>query len=630
MSDERRQETAGGNTVIGVAFADPVDRSLLADYLRELGHEVITVSGEPAQTPVDLFIFDVPTARRLGRWALGLKAEDPTYLPVIVGLGPKDAPEPWLDAGFDHYLRLPFNKATLKSLIGLLLRQRRQTLELARLSESRYRAVFEATGTATIVVEADGTITLANRECLRVTGYTPEELVGTKWMDYVAPENLERMLAYHAARRREEPSVPDIYETRLVNKAGQVRETVLYVRVVPETKQSVVSLVDVTPEREARHALEESEAFFKNLFEQHSAPMLLVDPETDRILDANQAAAEFYGWPRAKLRLMTVRDITAAPVNELWEARRLVLARKRSRFELVIRRMDGSLVEAELFSAAIETSRGTVVHTIVHDISARRQAEAAKLELERRLGQAEKMEAIGRLAGGIAHDFNNTLTAIIGYSDLLLADEKRCPPDVLADIHEIRASAERAAGLTRQILAMSRHQPLQTEVVSLNDVLADMASLLRRTIGENIELCLDPSEDKPCVQADVFRLQQAIINLAVNAKDAMPDGGRLNFKTRLLDLDEGFCRLHPPLRPGCYALLSISDTGTGIEPDVLPHIFEPFFTTKPLGLGTGLGLSTVHGLVSQMGGAIFVSSEPGKGTTFDLYMPAVKAAGSER
>ena len=610
--------------MIGVAFADPVERSRIADYLRELGHQVVPVLGDPSQVPVDLFIFDVPSAQRLGQWALGLKLEDPTYLPVIVGLGLDDAPEPWLDAGFDHYLRLPFNPATLKSLVALLLRQRRQTLELARLSESRYRAVFEATGTATIVVEGDGTISLANRECLRVTGYTPEELIGTKWVQYVAPESLPMMLAYHAGRRRGDPSVPEVYETRLINKAGQVREAVLYARFVPETGQSAISMVDVTAEREAERVLQESEAFFKSLFEEHSATMLLIDPATDRIIDANQAAVAFYGWPREKLRTMTITEINTASLEDIHEARRRVVTGEQLRFEFVHRRADGSLVEVEVFSSIIKRAGETVVHAIIHDISARKQAEAAKFELERRLAQAEKMEAIGRLAGGIAHDFNNALTAIIGYADLVLSNEGRCPPEVLADVREIRASAERAAALTRQILAMSRHQPLKTEVFSLNKVLADMASLLRRTLGENIELCLDPCTHDPYVRADVFRLQQAIINMAVNAKDAMPDGGRLTLKTRGLELNDDFCQSHPPLKPGPHALLSVSDTGTGIEPQVLPHIFEPFFTTKAPGIGTGLGLSTVHGLVSQLGGAIFVTSELGKGTTFDVFMPAVE------
>ena len=242
---------------------------------------------------------------------------------------------------------------------------------------------------------------------------------------------------------------------------------------------------------------------------------------------------------------------------------------------------------------------------------------------EEQLRQAQKMEAVGRLAGGVAHDFNNVLTAIFGYSDLLLEDLTLDDPR-RADVQEIRRSAERAAGLTRQLLAFSRKQVMQPRLLNLNDVIGNVQGLLRRLVGEDIEVQLELQKELTAVMADSGQIEQVLMNLAANARDAMPEGGRLDISTSNVHVEADSCD-RPGLKPGHYALLLVHDTGTGMPDHVRAHIFEPFFTTKEQGKGTGLGLATVYGIVKQTGGGVYADSGEGQGTTFAIYLPVPPA-----
>jgi nitrogen-specific signal transduction histidine kinase/ActR/RegA family two-component response regulator len=252
---------------------------------------------------------------------------------------------------------------------------------------------------------------------------------------------------------------------------------------------------------------------------------------------------------------------------------------------------------------------------VLHDVTDRR-------ELEDQLRQAQKMEAVGRLAGGVAHDFNNLLTAILGYSELLAKRFKDGDPERL-DIEEIRKSGERAATLTRQLLAFSRKQVLVPEALDLGVVIRGLSSLLERLIGEDIKVSLVVAPDLGRVMADPGQMEQVVMNLALNARDAMPKGGSLRVEIGNVDLDESYVSAHFGAMPGSYVMLAVTDTGAGMTPEIRSQIFEPFFTTKRVGEGTGLGLSTVHGIVNQSGGTIWVYSEPGHGTTFKIYLPRI-------
>jgi len=269
-----------------------------------------------------------------------------------------------------------------------------------------------------------------------------------------------------------------------------------------------------------------------------------------------------------------------------------------------------------------ESDRPMGFLAIARDITDQKRAEDRGAQLEEQLRRAQKMEAIGRLAGGVAHDFNNMLMAIIGCSEFLLASLPEDEP-LRREVEEIRKAGERASELTRQLLAFSRRQVLQPKVLDLNAVASDIDKMLRRIIGEDIELvtALDPRLGR--IKADPGQLEQVIINLAINARDAMPKGGRLTLETLNVELDESYARDHAMVKPGPYAMLAVSDTGTGMDEETQAHIFEPFFTTKGLGEGTGLGLATVYGTVKQSGGYIWVYSEPERGTTFKLYFPRV-------
>ena len=258
------------------------------------------------------------------------------------------------------------------------------------------------------------------------------------------------------------------------------------------------------------------------------------------------------------------------------------------------------------------------------DTGGQARAEHELSERDDQLRQSQKMEAVGQLAGGIAHDFNNLLTAIIGYSDLLLEGGDSPLHSVRGDLQEIRRAAERAAGLTRQILAFSRRQPLQPETICVNDVLTETEPLLRRTLGECVELAFDLDPELGWIEVDPSQLVQVIMNLSINARDAMPGGGRLSMITTNMELDAEFCWMNSDWTPGPHVTLTVSDTGVGMDAETLTRIFEPFFTTKAPGEGTGLGLSTVYGIVRQSGGYIFAESEPGSGTTFRIYFPRLE------
>jgi len=396
-------------------------------------------------------------------------------------------------------------------------------------------------------------------------------------------------------------------------------------RLVPVIRRELREAADRRARRESETALRASEASYTTLVEQAPVGIYRSTP-TGRFLSANPALARILGYstPQELLALDMARDVYA----DADERRRLVAQdtytnQVYEELEATWKKKDGTRIRVQLSVRASRKPDGQVefYEAFVRDITNQRQLEA-------QLAQAQKMEAIGRLAGGVAHDFNNLLTVILSYSDLLLEDLPADSSD-REDVTQIRKAAQGASELTRQLLAFSRQQVLQPRVVDINASVSGIERLLTRVLREDIKLACTLATDAGMIRVDPGQLEQVIMNLAVNARDAMPGGGLLTIETANVDLDADYLRAHPMAKPGPYVMLAVTDTGMGMDAATQARIFEPFFTTKDVGKGTGLGLATVQGIVQQSGGFIWVYSEPDHGTVFKIYLPRVDEAPSE-
>jgi hypothetical protein len=389
---------------------------------------------------------------------------------------------------------------------------------------------------------------------------------------------------------------------------------------------SSLAVLEVLRSRVA--AQRESEERYKALFDRSLDCVFLVDLE-GRFLDANQAALDLLGYRR--------EDVTTVTFQSLLTEDQLALAlrtaaevsatgRQRNPNEYRLRRRDGDEVFVETKSSLIyRDGKPFAIQGIARDITGRKRVEEERAKLQEQLHQAQKMESIGRLAGGVAHDFNNLLTVINGYSQLLLARLGADDP-LRTDISRIRDAGRHAAELTQQLLAFSRKQVLHPRILDLNSTVAEMQPMMARLVGEDVELRIGLHPETTAIRADLHQLKQVIMNLAVNSRDAMPHGGRLSIETTVVQLGESDVQLHAGASVGPYVLLTVSDTGLGMDDETRKRVFEPFFTTKEVGKGTGLGLSMIQGVVDQSGGFIEVLSEPGRGTTFRIYLPKVEDA----
>ncbi|MHB8523430.1 MAG: hybrid sensor histidine kinase/response regulator [Limisphaerales bacterium] len=485
-------------------------------------------------------------------------------------------------------------------------------------SEERYRILVENSPDA-IQVQSDGVLLYVSPAAMRLYGAkSPRELVGTSVVDRIHPDD-RRAVADRVRQIQELGALALPREQKILRLDGEVVIVEATGAPIEYQGRPAVQMVlrDVTERKRSEAALQESERRFA-AFINSSCALAWMKDEHYRYVYVNEPferafkikAADINGksdfelWPEATAQAIREHD---AQVLNSW---------KSYDTHETLPTPDGEAHHLWVFKFPFrDAARRRFVAGMAVDITERKR-------LEQQLLQSQKMESVGRLAGGIAHDFNNLLQGILGYSTLLL--EYFGPEDPRReDMREIIKAAESAGALTHQLLAYSRRQVLQPKVLSLNNLVRDLNRLLGRLIGEDIELTTQLDEATGPVKADPSQLQQVIVNLAINARDAMPRGGRLTLATANVDLDEAGARKLTGLAPGRYVLLTVSDTGSGMPPDVQTHIFEPFFTTKELGKGTGLGLSTVYGVVKQSGGDIRVESQVGESTTFRIYLPRV-------
>jgi two-component system cell cycle sensor histidine kinase/response regulator CckA len=493
-------------------------------------------------------------------------------------------------------------------------RIRRQLLE----REELFHLISENASDMIAVVDIEGRRIFNSLSYQKILGYPPDELQDSSAFEQIHPEDRERVKK--AAEEARTAGTGRTLEYRFRHRNGDwlVLESAASVIRDSSGKPEKLLIVnrDITERKQAEKALRRSEASFRSLVEGAPYGIYRATP-AGQFLQVNPALQRMLGYESAHELLKA--DLATQIFRESADCQRMNESLSKSRemkdIELEWKRRDGEPITVRCSGQRVEDKEGgpEYFEIFAEDVTERRV-------LERQLRMAQKMEAIGRLSGGIAHDFNNLLGVIIGYSGVL---KKSLDPSKPAYEHatEIEKAGRRAASLTRQLLAFSRQQVLTPSVLNLNSLVSDMEKMLPRLLGEDIIVSLSLDTHLGDIKADESQVEQVIMNLAVNARDAMPDGGKLKIQTANAELDQVYTRDHPGSKAGHYVMLAITDTGIGMDAETLTHIFEPFFTTKDIGKGTGLGLATVYGVVKQSNGYTWVESAPGKGSTFQIYLP---------
>ncbi len=566
----------------------------------------------------------------LGTWvgmeALEMLERSGKDIPFIVVTGSlsDEAAVTYIKEGAADYVpkhrleRLPV--AVSRALQDKAHREEAARLQEAILSAKReWELTFDTVPDPVLLLDEQCQVQRANRAATAVLGLEFHQLLDKPCWEVLHGLSAPRADCPHYQQRESgKTEQGDIEDSRL----GKV----FHVRSSPfrdpggAFRGCVVVMHDITERKRAEESLRASEERYRLLFERNLAGGFRATLD-GRIVDCNAACARIFGYAsREELLSHTAWEGHLSAAEQEAFLARLREQKTLANVELCFRRKDGSAVWVLENASLVEGEEGTpaLIEGTLIDITERKRLEA-------QLRQSQKMEAVGRLAGGVAHDFNNLLTVITGYSDLLLeelSDDNR----LRRAADEIHKAADRAASLTCQLLAFSRRQVLEPKVLHLNQVVSNIDKMLRRLIGEDIDLLtvLEPQLGR--VKGDRGQIEQVIMNLALNARDAMPHGGKLTIETANVELDEAYTCSHIAVQPGPYVMLAVSDTGCGMDEETQAHLFEPFFTTKEPGQGTGLGLATVYGIVKQSGGNIWVYSEPERGTTFKIYLPRVEEA----
>jgi PAS domain S-box-containing protein len=505
--------------------------------------------------------------------------------------------------------------------IGRNVTQRQREAQELTYREHFFRVITERSNDVIAILDEMGTVRYLSPSFHKLLGHSPDEVLNTSGMQLIHPDDAEaaQALLKDVSERGLDAGRG---EYRIRHADGSYRYMDVRVRNLladPIIRGIAVDGRDITDRRHAEQLLRASEERFRKILETSGEGIVLRDTE-GYITFTNERFPAMLGYTVDELVGKHIREIIAPdhiPMQRASEERR-----KRTRMaemlDMRFVRKDGSMMEAILSVSPTfdEQDNYTGALAMITDVTERKR-------LEEQLRQSQKMEAVGRLAGGVAHDFNNLLTAIRGHTDLLLGDLPAESP-LRADIHEIRGAADRAASLTQQLLAFSRRQMLQPVVLEVDSIIRDMEPLLARLLPHNVVLSTQLNGAATRVRADRSQIEQVLVNLVVNARDAMPSGGELRITTQPFVIDEAFTRANAGSTPGAYARISLRDTGVGMDTQTMSHIFEPFFTTKDVGKGIGLGLATVYGIVKQSGGFIRAASTLGAGTEFEIFLPQVQ------
>lgn len=501
--------------------------------------------------------------------------------------------------------------------------RRKHAEDAMKQSEYRHRIIFENSPLGMIRMNHEGIIQDCNRKFIELMGSSKEKLIGFNGLNLSNPKMRQ---VIQRAISGEQVIYEDEYTSITGGKKSYLR--VIYNPVNPNHSPTdvIATLEDVSSRKEIEDQLRTSGERLQAIFRAISDPILIhpqIDTDFLPFSEITEAACKRYGYSHEEMLGLSILDVTDLSHTSPAKLRSFLhLARKHGHtvFETLHRTADGRQFPADVSLSSLEHNGVPSVLWVVRDLTERDKAEQEKHQLQYQLQQAQKLEAVGRLAGGVAHDFNNMLGVILGYTEMALEDVDDSP-ELQQNLLEVKKAADYSADLTKQLLAFARKQPIMPKLLDLNQAISEIEIVLNRLTREGLSIKNNAAEDLWLVNVDPSQIKQILVNLTINARDAIEGDGTISISTRNQVIDEKFCSLHLDAIPGEYVVLTVSDTGEGMTESQLANIFEPFYTTKPQGEGTGLGLATVYGILKQNNGFITVSSFPGQGTTFDNYFP---------
>ena len=511
---------------------------------------------------------------------------------------------------------------------GFLLFSRRRRIQAQQVqaSETRYQSLAENALDAVISIDSSGRVTDWNAHCGTIFGWTATEVLGRELAVLIIPEPQRAAHRAGLARFLESGQGPLLnrrVETEALHRDGHVFPVELSIMPIGSgTGTSFTAFIrDISERKRAEEALRLSQRRLGAIFQESPVALAVSDLESQCFVQVNPAFQRQFRATSEQLIGRGAVELGMIRTEERDQVLKLHSGNDHSvRTQLEMRRLDGEPFTAELTLNAYDFEGKRYLLTSLFDVSEHIRAAEEHERLQAHLNQTQRMESIGQLAGGVAHDFNNMLAAILANTELALAKVDHDSP-LRGSLEVIRTVTQRSASLTRQLLAFARKQAIAPRVMDLNEAIEGMLKMLRRIIGEDIDIAWRPGRQLWSVRVDPAQVDQVLVNLLVNARDAISGDGRVSIDTQNVTVDEGYCAMQIEASPGEFVVLSVSDNGCGMDPETLARIFEPFFTTKPLGQGTGMGLATVYGVVKQNGGFLTVYSEPGRGTTFKIYLP---------